>query len=116
MPDPTKVVILGPQTASVIGSEQKITKITFDRVGPRGADGLDGTSVFAIGETPGGNIDGVNTDFFTAFPIINGQLMPYLNGLRQTEGNDYNPISNTSFRMVYPPQPGDDLTVDYVRE
>lgn len=65
-------------------------------------------------ETPGGSINGSNTNFPLANTPVSGMEMVYLNGVLQVAGagNDYT-ISGSTITMLSAPQSGDSLVVSY---
>lgn len=69
-------------------------------------------------EQPTGLVDGANTGFATAFKFENSTLKVYLNGLKLSPGigNDYTVSDNQNFVMNYPPETGDVIVVDYLRQ
>lgn len=66
-------------------------------------------------EPANGTIDGVNTVFTLAYPIVPGSECVYLNGILMDEGagNDY-VISGQTITFEYPPEVGDKLRVNYI--
>ena len=68
------------------------------------------------GETPGGLINGSNTDFTLEFAtaLKPGSLRLYISGMRMKPGpgNDYT-ITATGFTTAYPPEVGENILVDY---
>ena len=70
---------------------------------------------WVIGETPTGAIDGTNTTYHTLDNYMNGMLGVYLNGIRLKSGWDFTGTGGNVFVMAYPPQLGDQLTVDYIK-
>lgn len=81
--------------------------------GPSGGGG--GTTQIISGETPTGAINGVNTNYTTAYPYVANTLAVFLNGLRQRRANDYNETGTQSFSFLSVPLPGDSLSIDYVQ-
>jgi len=69
-------------------------------------------------DIPVGDIDGVNTTFSTTFDYTSGSLKVYLNGLRQKSGlgNDYIESGSNGLVMNVPPEIGDVLIVDYLKD
>lgn len=65
----------------------------------------------AIGEVPGGVVNGVNTNFTTVNPFT--KLSVYANGIRMKQGSDYIVTGSNSFQFLYPPMTGWTLLVDY---
>lgn len=72
---------------------------------------------FVFGETPDGDIDGVNQDFFATVPFREYSLSVYLNGLKLREGlsADYQSNNLNAIMMNYAPLPGDTITFDYIK-
>lgn len=73
-----------------------------------------------LGEEPSGAIDGVNTTYTIAFTPVGTSLNVYRNGQRQTRGTDFTHTSGaTSFvfltTIAPPPQPGEYISVDYIK-
>jgi hypothetical protein len=66
------------------------------------------------GETPGGNINGINLNYTTANPYTSGHLAVYLNGLRLRRTNDYIETGSQTFQILAAPLAGDSLSVDYM--
>jgi hypothetical protein len=66
------------------------------------------------GETPGGTINGVNTNFTSVSAYRTNLLSVYLNGLRQRRTNDYTETGSNSFQFVSAPIAGDILSIDYM--
>lgn len=53
-----------------------------------------------------GTIDGANLLFTTAFPFVIGTLIVFLNGIEQSDPNDYTETTNQSFTFVQAPTGG----------
>ena len=66
-------------------------------------------------EPANGTIDGTNTIFTLAYPIVLGSECVYLNGILMDEGagNDYVILGQT-ITFEYPPEVGDKLRVNYI--
>lgn len=69
-------------------------------------------------EVPVGEIDGINTTFFTKYRFYEDHCQIYLNGLRLRPGEflDYVIPNDQAFVMNYAPLPGDILIIDYFRK
>ena len=107
------VETLGPGFVETFAPPNTGSTEVFVAGGPRGAKGDTGpTIVFNLGETPVGDVDGVNMDYTTAAAFA--FLWVFLNGLRMKEGSDYDITGSDSFTFTYPPTTGDTLIVDYV--
>lgn len=91
-----------------------VTEIDVVEVIERGPQGPPGAGfvAFVLGDTPIGDIDGVNVDFTTAGTF--SLLWVWKNGQRQTAGIDYNVVGDNGFQFLFAPLPGDILRVDYV--
>lgn len=62
-----------------------------------------------------GAIDGENVIFYTEYSYWPGSVRVWLNGMKQWLGPDYyETLGGTKVEMVEPPQPGDDLIIDYI--
>jgi hypothetical protein len=84
--------------------------------GPPGPPGPPGSGALTVwGETPSGNIDGVNRNYATAKSYTAGLLAVYLNGIRQRRPGDYVETGQQSFQFVNAPLPGDSLSIDYIQ-
>jgi hypothetical protein len=68
-----------------------------------------------FGETPAGAINGTNKTFITATPYLPLQLAVFLDGLRLRRADDYIESDSRTFQLIYPPQAGDSLTIDYMQ-
>jgi hypothetical protein len=66
------------------------------------------------GETPGGTIDGANTNYTSVSAFRTNLLSVFLNGIRQRRINDYTETGSNSFQFVNAPIPGDILSIDYI--
>jgi hypothetical protein len=66
------------------------------------------------GETPGGTIDGANTNYTTVSAFRTNLLSVFLNGIRQRRTNDYTETGSNTFQFVNAPVPGDILSIDYI--
>jgi hypothetical protein len=63
-------------------------------------------------ESPSGTIDGVNTDFVLSnTPLLGSQIIT-VNGVLQTEGDDYT-LSGVNLTFIIPPQTGDIVRAFY---
>ena len=65
-----------------------------------------------------GAVDGVNVLFATAVPYVPGTITVFLNGLQQSDPNDYTETTNQSFTFVQAPIGGADpdrIEVTYQR-
>lgn len=69
-------------------------------------------STFVDGETPGGDMDGLNTTFNLSFTPVAGSVKLFLNGQRLTLTTSYS-IAGSTITMVTPPTSLDDLKADY---
>lgn len=78
-------------------------------------DILESGGVTITGETPSGDIDGINVIFITSNNYVTESLKVTLNGLRLSRGigSDYIESTPDTFTMNYTPLPGDTLEVDY---
>lgn len=70
------------------------------------------TTSFVDGETPGGDMDGLNTTFNLSFTPVAGSVKLFLNGQRLTLTTSYS-ITGSTVTMVTPPTSLDDLKADY---
>jgi hypothetical protein len=81
----------------------------------QGPPGPSGALQMIFGETPSGTIDGVNTNYTSAYPYSPNTIAVFLNGLRLRRTNDYTETGSQSFRFVNSPLPGDSLSIDYLQ-
>lgn len=94
----------------------EVTDITISPVGEQGPPGRDGDGINDVwGETPTGAINGANEIFTTALDYRATTTRLYLNGLRQTRGSAYTEDAPNILTLSFAPEPGDELTVDYIR-
>jgi hypothetical protein len=113
------VEILQDSTVTVVETHQTET-VEIGILGPQGPAGPQGpvgpgsTSGLVKVETPIGNIDGVNATFYTSVPFLLGSTVLYLNGLAQSEPQDYNEMSNQSVMLDVAPEPEDRLRISYM--
>lgn len=65
-----------------------------------------------------GAINGVNTTFTTSENFISGTTRVYLNGLRLTNNvsNDYTEVGNNQISFVMPPDAGDLMIIEYIKQ
>lgn len=70
---------------------------------------LAAASSFIDGETPTGDIDGINDTYTLGNVPISGSARVYLNGLRTTAFT----IVGTTLTFTSPPEEGDSIIVDY---
>lgn len=59
-------------------------------------------------EEASGTVDGANTVFTTSSIYVPGTLTVFLNGIQQSETNDYNETTNQSFTFIQAPTGGSD--------
>lgn len=64
-------------------------------------------------ETPGGTVDGSNTDFTTNLAYVEGSLQVYVNGLAQSGLITEDDPAAGEFSLDTAPETGDDLSVSY---
>lgn len=74
-----------------------------------------GAPSYVLAETPGGTIDGSNTQFSTLYSFRPATLRLYVNGLRQVESVHYVELGHTAIQFFDAPRPGDALSLDYTK-
>ena len=57
--------------------------------------------------------DGQTTVFTVPDAYVAGSLRVYYNGMRQEAGNGYSETTTTTFTLVFTPQSGETISVDY---
>ena len=80
---------------------------------------ITGAAVYPHREQLIGDIDGVNTDFITAYEFRNNLTFVFKNGIIQKLGNDYSEIDNSVIRFTEPPKSDgmiDDLHIIYYKK
>jgi hypothetical protein len=80
-------------------------------VGGTGGGTGGGSGTRYAGEIPTGTIDGTNRTYTAAHAYLD--LEVYVNGLAQTPGIDYDPMTPTTFAFNLPPLPGDTVMISY---
>lgn len=77
-----------------------------------GYSGQPATNLATFNEIPSGSVDGSNTTFTVARAFLPGSLQYYLNGVRQTPGDDFTETA-AGFIASFAPHTGDRVMVDY---
>jgi len=65
-----------------------------------------------------GIVNGINCDFRTPSPYVPGSVVVYVSGLSRVQSNDdgWDETGYDKFRMKEAPQPGDRVSVYYLRQ
>ena len=70
---------------------------------------------FVYNEVPAGAIDGVNTNYTSAFDYIANKIEIYLDGMRMQRGVDWVETGADTFQFTTPPAIGQILVMDYLK-
>jgi hypothetical protein len=89
--------------------------ITLLNPAPPTAGSMD-LSPLIWGEIPGGNTNGINRTFTSAYPYNSNFFSVFLNGLRQRLSSDYTQTGSQSFQFLNAPGPGDTVSIDYAQQ
>jgi hypothetical protein len=89
-----------------------LTLAIIDYLQGGGGGGVPGSMV--SNETPSGAVDGSNTIFTTINAFIGGNLMVFLNGLKQRTLTDFIETGTNTFQLTSAPLTGDSLRVEYI--
>jgi len=108
-----EVVVVAPAFSTEVVPPPILEVVVLEGVRPFPVAGAGIT--MALDETPSGAIDGINTNFTTAFPFQLGGLLVHVNGLRQRDPQDYAETSSQTFALSQAPLAGDSVRVDYLR-
>lgn len=83
--------------------------VTFTGAGVTATGGETNT----YNELPIGLKNGINLVYSTASTYISSTTRVFLNGIRQTLGQDYSEVSNNQISFISAPLSGDSIIIDY---
>lgn len=112
--DPEFVLESTSTVVDVAPTEPVLAVITVE--GPKGDPGPPGEGTQIFGETPAGDVDGVNTVYTTASPYIAASTAVYRNGLREVRGIGYFETGVSEITLDEPPLSTDHISIDYLMQ
>lgn len=91
-------------------------RIEVVEISEQGPCGPSAAASLIVGETPAGNVDGVNATFTTALPFVPESVEIFVNGLKQKLIDEFNTVGSQTVSLAVSPGIGETILINYVRE